>query len=230
VEAGRSYGHFCAAARALEAVGERWTLLVVRDLLLGPRRFTDLARTLTGITPKRLTNRLRHLEAVGLVQRESGKGRQVWYRLTESGRDLGPVVESLVVWGIKHQPLARRPGEPVLPEPLMHGAKALLVGWDMTVTQPVAWVWRFRGDGAYTLRYTGTAWQLSREHAEPADVLIDTTAEAWHGLLTAPPGQRRLTRPDFHLAATAAARERFGAAFAFGLGPEQAVQQQISGT
>ena len=91
------------------------------------------------------------------------------------------------------------------PEPLMHGTSALLVGWNVTVAQPVAWVWRFRADGTYTLRYTGTAWQLSRERAEPADVLIDTTAEAWHALLTAPPGQRRLTHPDFHLAATAAA-------------------------
>jgi DNA-binding HxlR family transcriptional regulator len=207
----------------LEAVGERWTLLVVRDLLLGPRRFTDLARTLAGITPQRLTDRLRRLEAVGLVRREPGEGRQVWYRLTESGRDLGPVVEALTVWGIKHRPLARRPGEPVPPEPLMHGTRALLVGWNVTVVQPVAWVWRFRADSTYTLRYTGTAWQLSRERADPADVLIDTTAEAWHALLTAPPGQRRLTHPDFHLAATAAAREHFAAAFALGLG--QAVQQ-----
>ena len=63
--------HFCMMARALEVIGERWSLLLVRDLLLGPRRFTDLVRTLSGVTPARLTDRLRHLEAAGIVVRES---------------------------------------------------------------------------------------------------------------------------------------------------------------
>jgi DNA-binding transcriptional ArsR family regulator len=66
----RIYRHSCMMARALEAVGERWSLLIVRDLLLGPRRFTDLARSLSEITPTRLTGRLRQLEAAGLVERD----------------------------------------------------------------------------------------------------------------------------------------------------------------
>src|SRR6266516_4261614 len=88
----RPYRHFCAMARSLELLGERWSLLVVRDLLLGPRRFSDLARSLGGITPTRLTERLRHLQAVGVVQRHRPPvRREGWHRLTEAGHDLGVV-------------------------------------------------------------------------------------------------------------------------------------------
>ena len=69
VEPDRIYRHFCMTARALEVVGERWSLLIVRDLLLGPRRFTDLARTLNPITPTRLTDRLRLLETASVIER-----------------------------------------------------------------------------------------------------------------------------------------------------------------
>ena len=78
----RSYGHFCMLAKVLERVGDRWTLLVARDLMLGPKRFTDLMDRMAGITPKTLTRRLRELEADGLVEadREAGR-REVWYGL-----------------------------------------------------------------------------------------------------------------------------------------------------
>src|SRR5262245_57943206 len=98
MSSGNVYPHTCVAARALEEVGERWSLLVVRDLLLGPRRFTDLARSLGGITPTRLTARLRSLEAAGIVVRAPPTaGREVWYRLTEAGRDLAPVLRALAL-------------------------------------------------------------------------------------------------------------------------------------
>jgi len=82
----QTYGHFCLLARTLERVGDRWSLLVVRDLAHGPRRFTDLMDTLGGITPKTLTQRLRDLEEEGIVvaDREPGR-REVWYRLTSAG-------------------------------------------------------------------------------------------------------------------------------------------------
>src|SRR5262249_9122349 len=70
MDSGRIYRHFCMMARALEVVGEHWSLPIVRDLLLGPQRFTDLARSLQEITPTRLTNRLRQLEAAGAVTPE----------------------------------------------------------------------------------------------------------------------------------------------------------------
>ena len=86
VEPDRIYRHSCMTARALEVVGERWSLLIVRDLLPGPRRFTYLARSLDPITPARLTDRLRRLEAAGVITRRSAtRGREVWYELTDAG-------------------------------------------------------------------------------------------------------------------------------------------------
>jgi DNA-binding HxlR family transcriptional regulator len=99
----RSYGHFCMRAKALDQVGDRWTMLVVRDLAGGPKRFTDLMDRLGGTTPKTLTQRLRDLEDGGLaeVDRDTGR-REVWYRLTLAGRDLLPALEELMLWGPRH--------------------------------------------------------------------------------------------------------------------------------
>src|SRR4051812_47881763 len=105
----RSYGHFCMLAKALERVGDRWTLLVVRDLLSGPKRFTDLMERMAGITPKTLTQRLRDLEADGLVEADRVAGRrEVWYRLSRAGADLQPAIEELLLWGMRN--VAERPG------------------------------------------------------------------------------------------------------------------------
>src|ERR1700751_2493506 len=109
------YAHFCPAARALEGVGEKWSLLIVRDLLAGPRRFSDLRRSLTRITPKWLSARLRALEGQGVVQREAANPRAVWYRLTPKGQALAPVIDALLVWGIDHALGPPRPGEAMHP-------------------------------------------------------------------------------------------------------------------
>src|SRR2546421_6805845 len=92
----RTYDHFCLTARSLERVGDRWSLLVVRDLLTGPKRFTDLMARLGGITPKTLSQRLRELADAGIAEadREPGR-REVRYRLTAAGRELAPVVHTL---------------------------------------------------------------------------------------------------------------------------------------
>jgi DNA-binding HxlR family transcriptional regulator len=136
----RIYRHFCMTARALEVVGERWSLLIVRDLLVGPRRFTDLSRGLDEITPSRLTGRLRTLEAAGVIAREPPQaGREVWYRLTEAGRDLGPVIDALTLWGIKHAREAPLAGEPVHAEPVMTGTKAWLNAYAPKAPDGLAW-------------------------------------------------------------------------------------------
>lgn len=97
----RKYGQFCGLARALDRVGQRWTLLIVRELLLGPRRFTDLQEGLPGVATNLLTDRLRQLEGEGLVQRRelSPPSSSTVYELTEVGEELRPVVESLIRWG-----------------------------------------------------------------------------------------------------------------------------------
>ncbi len=97
----RSYGQYCGLARALEIVGERWALLIVRDLLVGPRRFGQLQQGLPRIPSNILTTRLRELEEHGVVRRRvlPRPGGGVVYELTEWGRQLEPAVLSLGRWG-----------------------------------------------------------------------------------------------------------------------------------
>ena len=85
----------------------------MRDLLFGPKRFTDLMERMAGITPKTLTQRLRDLEADGLVEVDRVAGRrEVWYRLSPAGEDLGPALEELLHWGMRHAVEPPRPDEP----------------------------------------------------------------------------------------------------------------------
>lgn len=102
----RSYRQNCALARAIDVIGERWTLLLVRDLLVGPRRFRDLVRSLKGIGTNLLTSRLKDLEAAGLVERGGEQG----YALTKSGEALEPAVLALIRWGLVHGP-KNQPGD-----------------------------------------------------------------------------------------------------------------------
>lgn len=105
----RSYGQLCSIARALDVVGDRWTLLIVRELLiLGPSRFGEIQRGLPGIATNLLTQRLRDLEANGVVIREpapSATGAPI-YRLTERGMALDGVLRELLKWGAPTVPQA----------------------------------------------------------------------------------------------------------------------------
>src|SRR5256886_321488 len=100
----KRYGQACPVAKSLEVVGDRWTLLLVRDLLSGPRRFADFARSLTGIAPNILSDRLKLLEERGLVARRfySAHPPRAEYELTDRGRELGVVVGALASWGTRH--------------------------------------------------------------------------------------------------------------------------------
>jgi DNA-binding HxlR family transcriptional regulator len=103
----RTYGDACGIPRALDRVGERWALMIVRELLLGPKRFTDLKAGLPNASPNVLTQRLRELEEAGVVTRRKlppPAGARV-YELTEWGRELEPVIDALGRWGAR-APLA----------------------------------------------------------------------------------------------------------------------------
>jgi DNA-binding HxlR family transcriptional regulator len=104
----RSYRQYCGAARALDLVGERWTLLIVRNLLLGPRRYSDLLAELPGITTNLLAKRLKEMIAAGLISRElaSPPPRAELYSLTERGEALEPVLLDLARWA---RPLMEAP-------------------------------------------------------------------------------------------------------------------------
>src|SRR3712207_4106956 len=103
----KHHDQFCALARALDIAGDRWSLLVVRELAPGPRRFTDLLDGLPGVSRNLLTERLRALEGAGIISRREippPAARQV-YELTDDGRDLAVAIAPLIAWG------ARRLGE-----------------------------------------------------------------------------------------------------------------------
>ena len=96
------YGQFCPVAKATELVGEKWTLLVLRELLLGTTRFNDFQRAMSRMSPTLLAKRLRQLEQSGIVIRKKLSGRTGYeYRLTAAGRELGPLIEVLAVWGMR---------------------------------------------------------------------------------------------------------------------------------
>jgi DNA-binding HxlR family transcriptional regulator len=97
----RSYDQFCSLARALDRLGERWTLLIVRNLLLGPRRYSELLAELPGLTTNLLAERLKGMEATGLVTRRAlgGAGRSIVYELTPLGAALEPAIMELGRWG-----------------------------------------------------------------------------------------------------------------------------------
>jgi DNA-binding HxlR family transcriptional regulator len=96
----KTYGQYCPVARALEVVGDRWSLLIVRDLLLARRGFNELERGLPGISRSLLAQRLRLLERGGVVGRELGTdGRARGYVLTAAGRELGPLIDAARIWG-----------------------------------------------------------------------------------------------------------------------------------
>lgn len=104
--AARSYRQFCALAFALDVVGERWTLLIVRELLAGPRRFTDLLDGLPGISPNLLSERLKRLEQQGLLVRRAlpPPAASAVYDLTEFGHGLEPALLALGRWGSRRLP------------------------------------------------------------------------------------------------------------------------------
>lgn len=184
------YGHFCPAARALEVVGEKWSLLVVRDLLAGPRRFSDLRRSLTTITPKGLSARLRALEADDIVEREERGQREVWYRLTPKGQGLEAVFDALLVWGLDHAVGRPRPGEAIHPGRAIDAVRRYLERRGVRPRRPVAWAVRFAVDRAYTIRFDGERWSRQRGEAN-ADVVIETSPVAWVRFLGADSDSRR---------------------------------------
>jgi DNA-binding HxlR family transcriptional regulator len=99
----RSYGQFCPLALASEIVGERWTTLVLRELMLGSRRFNDIHRGVPRMSPTLLSQRLKTLENAGIVERREA-GRHTEYVPTEVGRELMPAIESLAIWGKRWLP------------------------------------------------------------------------------------------------------------------------------
>jgi DNA-binding HxlR family transcriptional regulator len=124
----RSYEQFCPIARSLDLLGERWTLLIVRELLMGPQRYTDLRDRLPGMWSNLLAQRLRDLEAAGIVTRAElpRPAARTVYELTERGRALGPVLYEMARWGLPY--LDQPSPEQSMPKHLLpEGIKAVVM-------------------------------------------------------------------------------------------------------
>jgi DNA-binding HxlR family transcriptional regulator len=180
----RSYGDPCGVARALDLVGERWALLVVRELLLGPKRFTDLRAGLPHLSADVLSQRLRELEQAGVVRRSKlppPAGSRV-YELTEWGKELEPVVTSLGRWG------SRAPF-PDTDMPL--GADALMIALKTVFDRSLAVgddseIEIVLGEDRFRARVAGGNLEIVRGAAERPDARIATdpatlAAVLWHG-------------------------------------------------
>ena len=180
----RTYGDRCGIARALDLVGERWALLVVRELLLGPKRFTDLREGLPHVSPDVLSQRLRELEEDGIVLRAKlppPAGSRV-YELTDRGAQLEPVVLELGRWG---SGAAFPPGDARL------GPDSAVIAL-MTVFDPSAaagldasYELRF-GEHAFSARVVDARIELARGAAGDPDATIATDPATlanvlWHG-------------------------------------------------
>lgn len=146
------YGQYCPLARALEIIGDRWTLLIVRDLAYGASHYNELERGLPGISRPLLTQRLRWLQLAGLLNRRAeGSGRPVIYELTPAGRELQPVLDALVAWGAQWAFGEPRPDEldPLLLLWWMRGG----VRSDALPPQRIVIEFLFRRPGAETDTY-----------------------------------------------------------------------------
>ena len=178
----RRYNQFCPAARALDLVGERWTLLVVRELLYGSKRYTDIQSALPGIGPNVLADRLRSMERSGLLRKRTlaPPVASTVYELTELGEGLRPVVWSLFRWGLQ---LVDAPGvdEAIrasywLPA-LEASASAGPIPTDLEET------YEFRIDGeTIAVAVSGGAVEVSPGSAGSPAVIVTTDAETFAGL------------------------------------------------
>ena len=167
--------------------------MIVRDLLAGPRRFSDLRRSL-GITPKWLTARLRDLEASAVVTRDLDGDHEGWYRLTPKGEALAPVIDALVVWGMDHALGQSRAGEVIHPGRAIDATVRYLDQRGVRAARPTIWVIRFGGDRSYTIRFDGTRWSRQRGDGA-ADVTVQTSPAEWVKFLGADvEGRRRWLR------------------------------------
>jgi DNA-binding HxlR family transcriptional regulator len=170
----RSYGDQCGVARSLDVIGERWALLVVRELLLGPKRFNDLLAGLPGASPNVISQRLRELTESGVIrQRDLGPPARVRvYELTDWGRDLEPVVLHLGQWG------SRAP----LPEDAAWGLDSLLIALQATADPAVAnGRYELRvGTEVFTVDGTSGSVRVRRGTADSPEATVTTDADTLH--------------------------------------------------
>jgi DNA-binding HxlR family transcriptional regulator len=172
------YQQYCGLARALDVVGDRWTLLIVRELVPGPRRFTDLIDGLPGISRNLLTERLRALESEGIVARRElppPAARQV-YELSDDGRDLAAVMGPLIGWGARRLG-ERKSGESFRARWAAVGMSALA---DREAAKGVSETYQYLvGESAFHFTVDDGSIQLRDGRAEDPAATLTTDEQTW---------------------------------------------------
>lgn len=166
----RTYDEACAVAHALDLVGERWAMLVVRELVLGAKRFTDLRAGLPAISPNVLSQRLSDLEDVGVIRRRKlAPPAGSWvYELTDWGAELGPVLHALARWGVRSPSYSTDAYLGTTPFML-----SFPVTFDAVAARDLAVTAEVRvGDETFTVRVANGAVQVARGAAEDADIVL----------------------------------------------------------
>jgi len=208
----RKYEDGCAIAQALDVIGERWALLVVRELVLGPKRFTDLLAGLHGASSDVLTQRLRDLGEAGVVRRRRlGPPVGAWvYELTEWGAELEGIILELAEW-VHKSPLMRY-DLPLGPDSLMLSLKTRFhppAADGMTATIALSF-----GDTQFRVRVTDSGLAIDRNHADDPDLVLDTDETTLLALL-GPDGSvdDAISSGRLRLTGDAALAERFRGLF-----------------
>lgn len=188
----RTYGQYCGLARALDLVGERWALLVVRELLLGPKRFTDLLAGLPGVSTNVLATRLRQLERAEVVARDRlpPPAASAVYELTPYGRALEPAVAALGRWGAASLG-EREPGQALRSHWLALALKAFFHADRADGTARVYEV-RLR-EGAFRLAVAGGGLEIAPGPAADADLVLEADDDLLVGVLAGQVGPAALT-------------------------------------
>lgn len=199
----RSYGDACGIARALDVIGERWALLIVRELVYGPKRFSDLRGGL-GLSPNVLTQRLGELEEAGVVERRKAGG--ALYELTPWGRELQPLLVQLGRWGARS---LHKPRGELNPDSLMLALEATFVP-DQAAELRASYELRL-GDERFAIDVRGGTLGIVRGTAREPDAVITCDVETLRAVAF---GDRKLAGAEVEIAGDARVARAFFKLFA----------------
>jgi DNA-binding HxlR family transcriptional regulator len=194
----KRYGQVCPLARALDVVGERWSLLIVRELVLGPQRYRDLLDGLPGIPTNLLATRLSHLRAAGVVSKRTlpPPGVATVYELTEAGRALRPALAELRAWGARY-------AAPPIGSDAVRPGWALLSASQRPTALPAGRVCELHVEGeVFQLGAAGPNLSVHGGPASAPDAVVTLTTETLYRLMSGhtPPGRQTVVVGDREIA------------------------------
>ncbi|HLQ34489.1 MAG TPA: winged helix-turn-helix transcriptional regulator [Chloroflexota bacterium] len=213
----RGYGQFCPIARTLDLLGDKWTLLIVRELLRGKRRFRDIEAGLPGIPPNLLSDRLKVLEQASIVTREYFRELppRVEYELTERGASLSPLLESMAEWGMQHMMDGEVPCDRVELDLLFfHLPRFFCPEKGAGVRGTVEIRLDGEGGGKWWVRVADGDCSVHREPVEPPAAVISCSVDTWVDLMARHRSPERLaSAPGLKIEGDVELARRFGSLF-----------------